>query len=194
MRLKIQQMMRKFDTDSKQYETCEMLVAQVDSLSSIADSFSEFAKMPAPQNEIVELVDCLKKTTELYQTEDVELLEKYEVKNLLINIDPKIFSRVITNLLLNALQASEGRHKRIEIVLERKGNKAFMAVSDQGAGIPEIKKDKVFSPYFSTKTKGSGIGLAVAKKGIENAGGNIWFESTEGIGTTFYISLPIHEA
>ncbi len=107
MRLKIQQMMRSFETESKEYKTCEALISQVDSLSSIADSFSEFAKMPAPNNEPVEVIGLLNKTIDLYQSNEVALKKDYEVKSVMVYLDPKIFSRVITNILLNAIQSKE---------------------------------------------------------------------------------------
>jgi signal transduction histidine kinase len=67
----------------------------------------------------------------------------------------------------------------------------LIEVNDNGAGIPASIQDKVFIPNFSTKYGGSGIGLAVAKKGVEHAGGKIWFESVANVGTTFYIELPM---
>ncbi|MFY0606871.1 MAG: HAMP domain-containing histidine kinase [Cyclobacteriaceae bacterium] len=193
MRLKIQQMMRSFERETKPYETCLLLINQVDSLSSIADSFSEFAKMPAPQNERVEVKDLLDRTINLYQTRDVTITKKYEVDSINVYIDPKIFSRVLTNLILNAIQASEGRDQKISVGIKKQASKVLISVTDTGVGIPESQQEKIFTPYFSTKTKGSGIGLAVAKKGIENAGGNLWFESKEEKGTTFFIALPIYE-
>lgn len=106
--------------------------------------------------------------------------------------DPKITSRVLNNLILNSIQAvKDGVEVEIEIRMWLDDNKVLVSCQDNGMGIPEDIRDKIFSTYFSTKSTGSGIGLAVAKKGIENAGGNIWFETEEGVGTTFYISLPI---
>lgn len=194
MRLKIQQMMRGFEIESKQYKTCEVLIAQVDSLSSIADSFSEFAKMPAPNNEVVEIVSILNRTIDLYHGSDVKLSKEFGADQLFVYLDPKVFSRVITNILLNAIQAHKGEGARVKVVVNSNNSKITIAITDNGSGIAEEQRDKIFTPYFSTKTTGSGIGLAVAKKSIENAGGTIWFESEEGQGTTFFISLPEHQA
>nr|WP_246597125.1 HAMP domain-containing sensor histidine kinase [Pontibacter aydingkolensis] len=101
--------------------------------------------------------------------------------------------RTFNNLLLNAIQAVPATRKpHIRISLNHQpGDKVLIAIKDNGSGIPEDIKKKVFIPNFSTKYTGSGIGLAVAKRGIENAGGQIWFETEEGKGTTFYISLPL---
>lgn len=191
MRLKIQQMMKGLDPDTRQYRTFMSLISQVDSLSSIADSFSEFAKMPAPNNEVVDLIDLIDNVINLYHSNDVMIHRGYEVKEAKAFVDPKIFGRIVTNILLNAIQSKEEGLPSIEVIAKRSGSKVIISIEDNGTGISEEQKEKIFTPYFSTKSKGSGIGLAVAKKGIENAGGNIWFESEEGKGTTFYISLPL---
>ncbi len=193
MRLKIQQMMRNNESDTKMYSTCESLITQVDSLSSIADSFSEFAKMPAPNNEVVEIVSLINRTLDLYHSSEVRIKKNMTSERIHVFLDPNIFSRSITNVFLNAIQAhDESTMPVVEINVSVNGNKALIEISDQGKGISEDQKDKIFTPYFSTKVSGSGIGLAVVKKSIENAGGNIWFESKEGKGTTFFISLPLY--
>ncbi len=193
MRLKIQQMMRGFEPNTRERETCDLLINQIDSLSSIADSFSEFAKMPAPQNENIDVIELLNRTINLYQTNEVTIIKEYKVTHVKVFIDPKVFSRVLTNLLLNAIQADERPSPQILVNVVIKGKKVVISIADSGNGIPAEKQDQIFTPYFSTKAEGSGIGLALAKKGIENAGGNIWFESKEGKGTTFFVSLPISQ-
>ena len=70
-------------------------------------------------------------------------------------------------------------------------DKVLIAIADNGAGIADEVRAHVFRPNFTTKATGSGIGLAVAKRGIESAGGRIWFETEEGVGTTFFIELPL---
>ncbi|RYY09165.1 MAG: HAMP domain-containing histidine kinase, partial [Cytophagaceae bacterium] len=96
------------------------------------------------------------------------------------------------NLLLNAKQAvPPGRAPHQEVALACEAGKALLTIADNGSGIAEDVRDKVFRPNFTTKATGSGIGLAVAKRGIESAGGRIWFETTEGEGTTFFIELPL---
>ena len=194
MRLKIQQLMRNADTESREYKAYTTLITQVDSLSSIADSFSEFAKMPAPKPENIDLIHLVENTLNLYHGEDATIYKDYEVEQAMVSIDPKIFSRTITNIVLNAIQSVEDDQPNIHINVKVIGGKVQLSIEDNGKGIAEDQREKIFTPYFSTKTTGSGIGLAVAKKGIENAGGNIWFESVEGEGTTFYITLPVLSA
>lgn len=190
MQLKIQQMLRKHESKSKEYETLTSLLTQVDTLSQIAESFSAFAEMPAPDNQIFNWGTLVKEAIELYNAEDVSISLDI-AENVRIEADKDIFKRILNNIVLNAIQSVVDKHAEISISLRIKSGKGILAVSDNGRGVPEELKEKIFLNYFSTKSTGSGIGLALAKKGIENAGGNIWFESTQGEGTTFFISMPL---
>jgi signal transduction histidine kinase len=101
--------------------------------------------------------------------------------------------RTFNNLLINARQAvPEGREPHIRVSLTAVGTGSVrVAIHDNGTGIPEEVREKVFTPNFTTKETGSGIGLAVARRGIESAGGRIWFETEVGAGTDFFIELPL---
>ncbi|MEO9872991.1 sensor histidine kinase [Ekhidna sp.] len=190
MQLKIQQMLRRHQSGSKEHETLTSLLTQVDTLSQIAESFSAFAEMPAPDNQLFDWGQLVKEVAELYRAEGVDIsLEMDGAPN--IDADKDIFRRILNNIVLNAIQSVNKDLAHIEIKLQTKAGKGILSVKDNGKGVPEELKDKIFLNYFSTKTTGSGIGLALAKKGIENAGGNIWFESKQGEGTTFFISMPV---
>lgn len=191
MRLKIQQMMRTTDKSSKEYITLNSLIDQIDRLSSIADSFSAFAKMPAPKNEIFDVSALITSVADVHSREGVPVETELTGKEILINTDPKIFSGILNNIILNAQQSVVDQQPKVKIRIDLKPRKVIIQIQDNGNGITEENREKIFTPYFSTKLTGSGIGLAVAKKGIENAGGNIWFETKVGKGTTFFISLPI---
>lgn len=190
MQLKIQQMMRKHEKESKEYETLNSLLTQVDTLSQIATSFSAFAEMPAPDNEVFDFGRLVKKVVALYASKEVSIVSDIP-SGISIYADKDIFRRILNNIVLNAIQSVHEKQVRIQVSLEAKSDKAILTISDNGIGVPEELKDKIFLNYFSTKTTGSGIGLALAKKGIENAGGNIWFETKQGEGTTFFISMPL---
>ena len=102
------------------------------------------------------------------------------------------FGRILINLILNAIQArQEDIAPEIDIELIEKPTKVQVRCSDNGKGIAEDITEKVFIPKFSTKEEGSGIGLAIAKHGVEHAGGIIWFQSKENKGTTFFIEFPL---
>jgi signal transduction histidine kinase len=98
--------------------------------------------------------------------------------------------RVLTNLVYNAIQAMPNGGT-LQITVYQKENQAVITVSDSGKGIPDEIKPKIFSPLFTTKAKGQGLGLAVVKRLVEALGGQITFESQLGKGTTFTINLPI---
>ncbi|MEM6830792.1 MAG: ATP-binding protein, partial [Bacteroidota bacterium] len=190
MQLKIQQLLRKHTEGSKDHEILLALLTQVDNLSQIAGSFSAFAEMPVPNNNDFNLSKVIQQVVSLYRAGDVSI-ETNIVEESMIHADKDIFQRILNNIVLNAIQSVEGKQAKIYVTLHKKSGKCELSITDNGRGVPAALKDKIFMNYFSTKPKGSGIGLALAKKGIENVGGNIWFESKEGEGTTLYISMPL---
>ena len=107
--------------------------------------------------------------------------------------DESLLVRTFNNLLLNAKQAvPPGRAPRQEIVVQASGpDKVLITIADNGAGIADDVREHIFRPNFTTKASGSGIGLAVAKRGIESAGGRLWFETEVEVGTTFFVELPL---
>ena len=172
------------------------LITQINILSDIATSFSSFTSMPEPKQEPVDVALALRKSADLHNDPATAVVDtKFDADEAVVMADESLLVRTFNNLLLNAIQAVPANRKpfiRISLTKEA-DHKVLIAIKDNGNGIPEEIRGKVFIPNFSTKYTGSGIGLAVAKRGIENAGGQIWFETEEGKGTTFYISLPLAE-
>ena len=173
------------------------LIEQIDHLARIATEFSSFAQMPEAQEETVELTEMLEGILELYEGNEqgarvVKVLPKEYVW---VYADRTQINRVFHNLLRNALQAMQGLDRQAVLIigLKKEDNMAKMSFTDNGSGIPDEQKELVFAPSFTTKNSGMGLGLAISKSIIENTGGKIWFDSTEGEGTTFYIDLPIRE-
>ncbi len=170
------------------------LLHQVDTLSDIATSFSTFAKMPIPAHERYDLAAVLRKVAVLYTSSgDATLSVDIPDGELHTKGDEQLMGRIITNLILNAQQSKDSeRDLRIKVKLQNINNrKLLVSVEDNGKGIDEHIQEKVFLPKFTTKETGSGIGLAIAKHGIEHAGGKIWFDTVYGEGTTFYIEQPL---
>ncbi|MBK9288690.1 MAG: ATP-binding protein [Flavobacteriales bacterium] len=100
--------------------------------------------------------------------------------------------RVFNNLLKNAVQAiPEGREGHIDVRLREQDGHALATVTDNGSGIPERIHDRIFTPSFTTKNSGMGLGLAMVKRIVEQAGGSVRFESREEEGTTFFVVLPL---
>lgn len=169
-------------------------IEQIDSLATIASEFSNFAKMPDTKLENLALVPIIEQSIGVFNAaEQVEITMTNQVKGELIVLgDKDQLLRSFNNLLKNAIEAAEGKEKcviRIKIINDHKF--AFVEVEDNGKGIDETLQDKIFVPNFTTKSSGTGLGLAFVKQAIENAGGTIHFDSAINQGTTFYLSFPL---
>ncbi|RZK23943.1 MAG: HAMP domain-containing histidine kinase [Hymenobacter sp.] len=175
----------------------QTLITQIDVLSDIATSFSTFTNLPTMRPERLDVSAVLQHCTDLFRQQDGDEdgalhLSLPTTSPCLVFADENLLVRTFNNLLLNAKQAvPPGRLPRQEVALRCEPGKVLITIADNGSGIAEDVQDKVFRPNFTTKATGSGIGLAVAKRGIESAGGRIWFDTTEGAGTTFFIELPL---
>ena len=167
------------------------LIEQIDTLSNIATEFSNFARMPDPILEEVDMLSVLENCEQLYSDkEDVKINIENVAQNTKVKADKDQMLRVFNNLVKNAIQAiPEDRKGKIEIQLKNLNDKIIIEIRDNGKGISEYDKEKIFIPNFTTKNSGMGLGLAMVKKMIEGIDGKIWFESTENIGTTFFVQL-----
>jgi nitrogen fixation/metabolism regulation signal transduction histidine kinase len=197
MKLMLQQAERIQESDPKMAEkikrTIASLLSQVDTLDGIASSFSTFAKMPEPVMRKVELIELVRSVIQLHAA-TISVSFKTEVQSAWIQADQQLLQRILSNILLNSLQAKQDSvDLQVAVAVTRKENRIVLSVTDNGTGIDAQLQDKIFLPHFSTKKSGSGLGLAIAKQGIEQMGGSIYFESSHGSGTVFYIELPINE-
>ncbi|SMO39950.1 sensor histidine kinase [Solitalea koreensis] len=179
---------QKFEKFSKGF------IKQIDSLSFIASEFSSFARMPDTHNEVFDVKEILEETVFVFkETESAEVTFKsWSYTNTSVFADKDQLMRSFNNLVKNALQAMPPETKGMVIIdLTGSDNEVSITISDNGLGIPDDAREKIFSPNFTTKSSGMGIGLAFVKSSIENAGGTIRFNSVAGVGTTFYINLPV---
>lgn len=168
------------------------LLTQVETLSDIATSFSSFAKMPMPKSERINLSGVLKKSVRLFHEDRIEIKTNIPKQAVWVMADNQLLGRIFNNLILNAAQAMpENKVCVLEVELLVTHNRARITFADNGEGISDEIREKIFIPKFSTKAEGSGIGLAIAKRGVEHAGGSIWFESVLGEGTTFFLEFPL---
>ena len=199
MKLSIQQMMRVFEKENpaakeKVDRLANSLIEQIDGLTRIANEFSNFAKMPSPVLENMELIEIIRNVISIFEQEGVTIQFDSTISSLTIVADKDQIIRAINNLLQNSIQAFDSKVDGvIEIKLEVENEFCKITISDNGKGIPEDRQNKVFVPYFTTKSTGTGIGLSITKQIIENHNGKIYFESKENIGTSFYIELPLPE-
>ncbi len=196
MRLTVQSFERRFDPEDpeinmKMKKYSNSLIQQIDTMSSIASAFSTYAQMPAQQDETLNVVKITKLALDIF-TEDFIYFSSEE-KEIIAKFDRTQLIRVITNLIKNSIQAINELAPdipKIEVTVFSEENFTVITVMDNGLGINEENRAKVFEPKFTTKTSGMGLGLAMMKKIIEANGGDITFVSTEGKGTTFKVRFP----
>ncbi|TAF63995.1 MAG: HAMP domain-containing protein [Cytophagales bacterium] len=172
----------------------DTLLTQIDILSEIASSFSAYAKMPVPQSERFEIAAVVRETLLLYKNnQDIVLTSEIEKGSFYVLGDKNLMGRIFTNLILNAIQAIPAERKPEIRVTLRQAPEDYVRIEikDNGEGIPVEIREKIFVPSFTTKVEGSGIGLAIAKRGVEHAGGRIWFETEIELGTSFFIEIPL---
>jgi two-component system, NtrC family, nitrogen regulation sensor histidine kinase NtrY len=201
MKLSVQQLQRTLTitedlkTKDRIERALNSLIEQIDNISDIAQSFSDFAKMPVPRQEMFDLTNVLQKCADLYADDTKLSLNSYiRLDNAMVLGDRQLMSRIITNLIINGIQSVPASRKPIinlRLYKSDTEDKVIVEVQDNGGGIPESLRQKIFVPNFSTKAGGSGLGLAMAKRGIEHANGNLWFESITGKGSTFFLDLPM---
>ncbi len=199
MKLNIQHLQRTIHEGKADPEMVERISAtiieQIDSLSAIANEFSDFAKMPNAKSDRVNLVTKLKNLQQLFETtEKADIrLDPGSAKKVYVYADKEQLMRVFINLVKNGLQSIPENRKGvigIRLDAEDEGH-ALVTFSDNGKGIPEEIRDKLFRPNFTTKSAGMGMGLAISSNIVRSMGGEIWYETVLNQGTTFYIRLPL---
>ncbi|MBK7854285.1 MAG: HAMP domain-containing histidine kinase [Bacteroidetes bacterium] len=153
--------------------------------------------MPKAQNSSFELFPVIISNVDLYkETENINInfidlssgaCEVYADREQLI--------RVFSNLIKNAIQSiPPSRKGEITITLSQTNYDAIVKIEDNGTGMDEEVKARVFTPNFTTKSAGSGLGLAMVKNILESSGGKISFDSSPGVGTVFQVTLPLNKS
>ncbi|WP_394338022.1 sensor histidine kinase [Flavobacterium alvei] len=196
MRLTVQSFQRKFDQNDpnlkqKINDYSETLIQQIDTMSSVASAFSNFASMPVQQNETLNVVDVVELTMDIFNEEYIHF--KAEQEEIISKIDRTQLVRIITNLVKNALQAipENQENKAVCVNIKKASSNVIITIADNGIGIDTHNFNRIFDPKFTTKSSGMGLGLSIIKNIIENYNGTITFESQKGKGTTFRVSLPL---
>ncbi len=194
MRLSIQSFERKFnaddpDVDTKVAEFSKTIIQQIDTLSSIASAFSSFAEMPAQQNETLNVVKTVKLALDIFNESYIHFIADEE--KIIAKLDRTQLVRVVTNLVKNAIQAvPDVKSPRILVTVASEGDEVKISVADNGVGISDDFKEKVFEPKFTTKTSGMGLGLGMVRNIVETYQGTIDFTSQKGKGTVFTVKFP----
>lgn len=194
MKLTIQNFERKFDPADpdirdKVKHLSRTLVDQIDLVATVASAFSQFAQLPEKNNEIFDLNKEIKNIINVFSDEKIYFHSNRDI--IMVEMDKIYLSRIITNLVANARQAKhEDRDNIINLDVEQRQKRVIITVDDNGTGIPEDLYDRIFEPNFTSKTSGTGLGLTMVRKMVEDYKGQISVKSEVGKGSTFTISLP----
>ena len=194
MRLTVQSFQRTSSLDSKEEKRklndfCDTLIEQIDTMSGVATSFSDFATLPKTQLEKSDIVDATKKVVEIFEQNNINFESSKE--SIVMKLDKEQWIRVMTNLIKNSIQAiPSDREQNINVEISDSTNSVKIIVSDNGLGVLEKNKEKIFEPKFTTKTDGMGLGLGIVKNIINSHRGKISYKSKPNKGTKFTISLP----
>ena len=194
MKLTIQNFARKFDPNDpniheKVKNLSKTMVDQIDLVATVASAFSQFAQLPEKHNEIFDLNKEIKTIMNVFSDEKIYFHSNKD--EIMVEMDKIYLSRIITNLVANAIQAKhDDRENIINLDVEQRQKRIFITLTDNGKGIPEDLYDRIFEPNFTSKSSGTGLGLTMVRKMVEDYKGEITVQSEVGKGSTFTISLP----
>ena len=198
MRLSVQSFQRKFDPadpdiKKKVEEYSNTLIQQIDTMSSIASAFSNFAKMPAQQNETLDVIKIVRLALDIFNEPYIHFISDEEA--IIAKWDRTQLIRVVTNLVKNATQSMiDQPNPRILVSVVSEGENVKISVADNGIGIADDFTEKIFEPKFTTKSSGMGLGLGMVKNIVETYNGSITFTSQPGKGTVFTVIFPKNQS
>jgi nitrogen fixation/metabolism regulation signal transduction histidine kinase len=194
MRLTVQSFEQRFSknksyNEEKIKEFCNILIEQIDTMSNVANTFSYFAALPKAKLEPSNIVEISKRSLEIFEQNEITFVTSHP--EIFVKLDRTQWVRVMTNLIQNALQSvPKERKAKIKVEIRASAKNVKISFSDNGEGVSESIKDKIFEPKFTTKTKGMGLGLGIVKNIVDSHGGKINYSSGPK-GTKFIITLKI---
>lgn len=167
---------------------------EIKHLTDLADRFSMLAKLPEPKIEVVDLSELLKSLAELYSNQLKSYSFNLNLPDSIMNVqlDIAYFREAIHNLLINAMEASS-KGDVITMTLSKNSNEAIITIEDHGEGMSTDVLASAKMPYYTTKQSGSGIGLAIVEKTINEIDGQLEISSESGKGTIITIRIPLTE-
>jgi two-component system, NtrC family, nitrogen regulation sensor histidine kinase NtrY len=179
-------------------ECAGLIEREVQTLESLVDAFSQFARFPAARLAPADLNSIVASALELFRgrLDGIELRKELAASLPAVKADPELLRRVVANLIDNAAEAMEGsaiRQMRVVTRVEGDGDAVEIEISDSGHGISPQDKERLFLPHFSTKERGTGLGLAIASRIIAEHNGTLRVEDNLPIGTRFLIRFPAVE-
>jgi two-component system nitrogen regulation sensor histidine kinase NtrY len=201
LQLTMENLVRARQQDPDQFEevfreSSRTLLAEISNLKNIIGRFSEFSRMPQPQLHRVQLNELIRGVMQLHQAQlespgrarvscDLQLDPHLQP----VTADPELLHRAISNLVLNAMDAMP-QGGRLMLRTRNEPGRALIEIADTGSGLTPEECERIFTPYYTSKQNGIGLGLAIVQSVVSDHGGSIRVHSVPGQGTTFVIDLP----
>jgi signal transduction histidine kinase len=177
------------------------MLAIIQEVEGLSTMLTEFRTLSRPSElslslPLTLLGDQVEETIGLYQSSypKIQFDLSHVDRRISVKIDKRHISQVLTNLIINGIDAMDGQgliEIRTDLVKKRDSRYCRLSIRDTGKGITEAEGRQIFTPYFTTKELGTGLGLPIVERIVNDHGGAIWFNSAPGMGTTFFIDLPI---
>lgn len=199
MLLSVQMLLRRRNTenfDNYLTKTAHTLIEQINSLTVIANEFSNFARMPAAHFAVIDIVERVTQTVNLYKNNPEGVKISYDSGKAvaLVYADADQMLQVFSNIIKNAIQAiPEEQEGQVSVILHTDEKYVYIDIADNGMGITPEAQEKLFVPSFTTKTSGMGLGLGIVKNIIHLAHGELSFTTKQGEGTVFTIKLLLYD-
>lgn len=201
IKLSTERMYDKYLNESRDFpqvikSTTETILSEIGNLQKLVDTFHQYAKFPDPILQEESLNTIAEETLALFAGETTAVRRELDPSLPALMLDKGQIKQALFNLVKNSLQSLEEikREGRVLVKTQYAEHRVFLMVEDNGCGISEENRKRLFQPYFTTKQQGSGIGLALTERIVNLHGGKILCTSREGEGTLFKIILPVKDA
>jgi nitrogen fixation/metabolism regulation signal transduction histidine kinase len=173
------------------------IIQEVEGLSTLLTEFRTLSRPMEASQSTTELRDLVEESIAPYRSShpQIRFETAHVAAGMVVKIDKHRLNQILTNLFINAIDAMEGQgliEIRTDLVQKRESRYCRLSIRDTGKGISKQEGSLVFTPYFTTKETGTGLGLPIVERIVNDHGGSIWFNSAEGMGTTFFIDLPVN--
>jgi nitrogen fixation/metabolism regulation signal transduction histidine kinase len=174
------------------------IIQETENLSTLLSEFRTLSRPLEPSHSYTVLRELAEEITAPYRTSypGIHFNLDYVDREVKIKVDKHRLSQVLTNLIINGIDAMDGvgsMEIRTDLVKKRESRYCRLSIKDTGKGITPKDGSHIFTPYFTTKESGTGLGLPIVERIVNDHGGTIWFNSAVGTGTTFFIDLPVEE-